>query len=54
LERNVYRIENNRQRRNELQEQREVAADALRNVVRELRKLEKMEDNHDGGSGRAG
>ena len=48
---NVHRIEDRRRRHTEVEEQREVAADAIRNVTKELRKLESME--HDRGDDRA-
>jgi hypothetical protein len=51
MKNNVRQIEDTRRRRTEVEEQRQVTADALRNVARELRKLEKMQD--DNGSNRA-
>ncbi len=52
---NVHPIEDTRHRR-EVQEQQQIAADAIRNVARELRRLEKLGDEtHDNtGSDRAG
>ena len=51
---NVHPIKDTRRRR-EVQEQQQVAADAILNVARELRRLEKLTDgNHgNGGSDRA-
>jgi len=43
MKRNVYRIEDTRQGREE-QQQREVVSGAILNVARELRRLEKLTD----------
>ena len=49
---NLYRIEDPRRRQNEVEQQRQVAADAVRRASQELKRLERLEDAH-GGSDRA-
>ena len=46
---NIYHIEANRRRRDEVQEQRQATAAAVLNVAKELRKLEDLEDGRGGG-----